>query len=229
MLNSIATAGVVLLLAAAPAHDDIRIEQADGVWRVSADDQRLGDVLHGLGAQAGFTLTGAERFASERVFNVALEGSLEHVLQALLRDRDYVLVYDETAAADTSGQRLVLLSGRMGADPTPSQRPEPQRLADSFEASPEDTARLAAMLQNQVQPYLFAEQDDTQDRGAGAPVSATGGAAGAAAPDRGPAGDAAQPEAASDAQMAEATRRAQADLRALVNALRQHESQSSEG
>jgi hypothetical protein len=227
MLHSIMTAAAVLLLAAAPAQDDIRIEQADGVWRISADDQRLGDVLHGLGAQAGFRLTGAERFASERVFNVALEGSLEQVLQALLRDRDYVFVYDEAAGADAAGHRLVLLSGRPGSAPNPSRRPEPQRLADSFEAAPEDTARFASMLQSQVQPYLFEDQ--------GTPASSAGVAAVAGAASRTPASDRAageppvQSDTDSEAQMAEATRRAQADLRALVSALRQHESRSSEG
>ncbi|MCH8488827.1 MAG: hypothetical protein LAT81_02710 [Oceanicaulis sp.] len=225
MLHSIMTTAAVLLLAAAPAQDDIRIEQADGVWRISADDQRLGDVLHGLGAEAGFRLTGAERFASERVFNVSLEGSLDQVLQSLLRDRDYVFVYDEAAGSDSVGQRLVLLSGRPGSAPNQSRRSEPQRLADSFQASPDDTARLAVMLQNQLQPYLFVE---TETPG-GARGPASTGVAAAGTPPRSGAGDDApvQPDTVSDAQMAEATRRAQADLRALVNALRQHESQTS--
>jgi hypothetical protein len=225
MLHSIMTTAAVLLLAAAPAQDNIRIEQADGVWRISADDQRLGDVLHGLGAEAGFRLSGAERFATERVFNVSLEGSLEQVLQSLLRDRDYVFVYDEAAAPDSAGHRLVLLSGRPGSAPAPDRRSGPQRLADSFEASPEDTARLAVMLENQVQPYLFVEQDT------GARSPASGGVAASGAPARSPAEAEvpAQPDTLSDEQMAEATRRAQADLRALVNALRQHESRTSDG
>tara|TARA_R110002072_G_scaffold105386_6_gene230357 strand:+ start:2211 stop:2894 length:684 start_codon:yes stop_codon:yes gene_type:complete len=224
MLRYAAIAGLGAALGCvAPAFADIRAEQSDNVWQVSSEGERLSEVLAAIQSEAGFRLVGADRLIEDNPVSVDLTGPLDDVIARLLQGFDYALVYGETPETEGQIQRLVLLSGREGGAPDDSQRAGPTRLTDDA-MTPEDGERVSALLQRQVQPLVDADSGET--------TGETQTAAMASAADSGSgnndntgsdsgSGDDLDPE--TQAQLAEATQRAQRDLEALVRALREQE------
>jgi len=213
-------------LGAAPAWADIEARQTDGVWQVSADGERLSEVLTAIQTEAGFRLVGADRLIDDNAVTVDLTGPLDDIIARLLQGFDYALVYGETPETEGQIQRLVLLSGRAGTAPDESQRAGPTRLSDET-MTEEDGERVSALLQRQVQPLVDADNGvDTSAStqvAAAAPSSNSGNGDG----DGGGSGD--DLDAETQAQLAEATQRAQRDLEALVRALREQENNQNDG
>lgn len=211
------------LLIAPQAGAEIRTDRNGGVWTVSAEGERLSAVLAALQAEAGFRLVGADRLIVDPPVHTEVTGDLDTVLSRLLSGRDYALVYGETPETTGQVQRVVLLTGRAGSAPNESHRLTATRLPPASETSAEDAARVSAALQRQIQPLIEAEEIEAGTR----TTSLSGGpgarrdAPPAAPPGGGATGD--DLDAETQAQLAEATRRASQDLQALVNALRQHE------
>jgi len=195
---------------------DISISQSDDVWQVSATGEPLSEVLASIQAEAGFRLVGAGRLIDDEPVTTELSGSLGDVLVRLLDGFDYALVYGETPETEDQLQRVVLLSGRTGDAPDESQRLSVERLPS--ELTDEDGERVSDLLARQVQPLIDAESGAT---GAGVGENASLSAE-PAAPSTAPAtssGDDYELDPETQAALAEATRRAQQDLQALVNAL----------
>ncbi len=138
---------------------------------------------------------------------------------------DYALVYGETPETEGQVQRLVLLSGRAGATPDDSQRAVATRLPDESEMTPEDGARVSALLERQVQPLINAELG-TSEPSVDSQTVASAGDTGSS-DSSGSSND--ELDAETQAQLAEATRRAQQDLEALVRALREQENNANSG
>ncbi|MCW5724713.1 MAG: hypothetical protein KIS81_07120 [Maricaulaceae bacterium] len=232
-VSAVAAAAAAALSATAPSWAEIRVERTGEAWRVSAEGERLSEVLSALSAEAGFRLAGTERLVANPPVEVSLEAPLADVLYFLLRDRDYALVYGETPETQNQLQRLVVLSGRAGGAPDESHRPAPLRLPDQRPLSSDDAARVAAMLQRQAMPLVMADAGDRAGYGptaGGAPDgrSGTGGGDNGGGNGDGGGNDGGGLDDDTQAQLAEATRRAHADLQALVNALRQHEGQRND-
>jgi hypothetical protein len=204
---------------AAPAAADISVSRNDEVWRVSADGESLQLVMTRLSEEAGFDLSRAERLSSGPGFDGELEGSLREIVERLMRGRDYAIVGSEDDPESGALIRIVVLSDRVGDLPVTSGA---RRTAETLPAPSAPTAdeseRVTALLQRQIQPILDADDPEAQ-------TSAS--AASAASPASPPAqsSDLSDDEldAETQAALAEATRRAQADVQALANALRRHE------
>lgn len=213
-----------LLLAASPAAmADISVSQSDGVWEVSAEGDALSDVLAALRDEAGFRLVGADRLIDDAPVTVDLSGSLGDVLARLLAGYDYALVYGETPETEGQLQRLVLLSGRSGDAPDESQRLRVERIPS--ELSEEDGERVSNLLQRQVQPLIDAENGVDNNASTDTSLVATASApSSSGSQSEGTTGEDYELDPETQAALAEATRRAQQDLQALVNAL-----QASEG
>lgn len=204
----------------APAAADVTATRNGDDWQVSATGDRLSEVLTAIRDEAGFRLVGLDRLEEDPAVDTQLEGSLADVMARLLQGYDYAVVYGETPETEGEIQRIVLLSGRAGTAPDDSQRIAPRRLDPA--ASEEDGERVTEMLARQVQPLVDADNG----------VETTTVAANAAPADANPSdtpsgetgnGDDYDLDPETQAQLAEATRRAQQDLEALVNSLRAHE------
>ena len=196
----------------APAQADVSATRTDNTWQVSSDGERLSEVLSAIQSEAGF-----HRLEDDPAVETDLSGSLPDVISRLLQGYDYAVVYGETPETEGEIQRLVLLSGRAGSAPDDSQRIAPRRLEPG--ASEEDGERVAAMLARQVQPLV--DQDNGVETTTTTVAVNTSGSGGSNDPtDTGGGGDDGELDAETQAQLAEATRRAQADLEALVNSLR---------
>ncbi|HAQ33954.1 MAG: hypothetical protein CMF74_15275 [Maricaulis sp.] len=201
----------------APAQADVSATRTDNTWQVSSDGERLSEVLSAIQSEAGFRLVGLDRLEDDPAVETDLSGSLPDVISRLLQGYDYAVVYGETPETEGEIQRLVLLSGRAGSAPDDSQRIAPRRLEPG--ASEEDGERVAAMLARQVQPLV--DQDNGVETTTTTVAVNTSGSGGSNDPtDTGGGGDDGELDAETQAQLAEATRRAQADLEALVNSLR---------
>ncbi|WP_421788890.1 hypothetical protein [Hyphobacterium sp.] len=199
---------------------DIMVSQNDGQWQVSAEGERLSEVLETIQAEAGFRLVGADRLVDNNPVTAELEGSIDDVLGRLLAGFDYALVYGETPETQNDLQRVVLLSGRAGSAPDESQRLSAERIpADITE---EEGRRVSDLLQRQVQPLIDAESGEE----ATTPATTTASNETQSGNDEPPAGDDYELDPETQAALAEATQRAQQDLQALVNALRAAEQNS---
>ncbi|MEN0653520.1 MULTISPECIES: hypothetical protein [Hyphobacterium] len=203
----------------APAAADVSAERNGDTWQVSASGENLSEVLTAIRDEAGFRLVGLDRLEEDPAIDAELEGSLAEVVSRLLQGYDYAVVYGETPETEGQIQRIVLLSGRAGTAPDDSQRMAPRRLDN--EVTEEDGERVSAMLARQVQPLVDA------DNGVETTTVASNTVASASNADSpsgdGGTGDDLELDPETQAQLAEATRRAQADLEALVNSLRAHE------
>lgn len=208
-----------LSLMAASAGADITVDQTDNQWEVTADGDALSDVLAALRDEAGFRLVGADRLVDDRPVTADLTGELGDILGRLLAGYDYALVYGDTPETAGELQRLVLLSGRSGEAPDESQRVRMERMSDGV--SEEDGARVSDMLQRQVQPLIDAENgaDAGENESADETAMAAADPANTSPPNTG-SDDDYELDPETQAALAEATRRAQQDLQALVNALR---------
>lgn len=202
----------------APAAADVNAERNGDSWQVSASGDRLSAVLTAIRDEAGFRLVGLDRLEEDPAINADLEGSLAEVMSRLLQGYDYAVVYGETPETEGEIQRIVLLSGRAGTAPDDSQRIAPRRLDP--EVTEEDGERVSAMLARQVQPLVDADNgvETTTVASNTTPSNPSD-----TPSNEGGTGDDGELDAETQAQLAEATRRAQADLEALVNSLRAHE------
>jgi hypothetical protein len=217
------TAMAALALSAS-AFADISVQENDGNWQVSAEGEALSEVLAAIQAEAEFRLIGADRLVDDNAVTADIEGSLDDVLNRLLSGFDYALVYGETPETRSRLQRVVLLSGRSGNAPDETQRLSVERLPS--EMSTEDGERVSDLLARQVQPLLAAEAGESGSEDSSVTVAATAPAnsSTSSGSDSGGSGDddyELDPE--TQAALAEATRRAQQDLQALVNALQNAE------
>lgn len=212
---SLIALSTALLMASPSALAEISVRQSDDIWEVTAEGDSLSDVLEALRDEAGFRLVGADRLVDDSPVTAELSGSLGDVLARLLAGFDYALVYGETPETEGDLQRLVLLSGRSGDAPDESQRLRVERIPD--ELSEEDGERVSNLLQRQVQPLIDAENGtDTSASSATAVASAT---PASTPPSQNTGSDDYELDPETQAALAEATRRAQQDLQALVNAL----------
>jgi hypothetical protein len=226
MLRSVTTLAFgAALFGGAPAWADITATQTENIWQVEAEGEPLSDVLMALQAEAGFRLIGADRLIDDGPITTQLTGPLDDVIARLLQGFDYALVYGETPETEGQVQRLVLLSGRAGATPDDSQRAVATRLPDESEMTPEDGARVSALLERQVQPLINAELG-TSEPSVDSQTVASAGDTGSS-DSSGSSND--ELDAETQAQLAEATRRAQQDLEALVRALREQENNANSG
>lgn len=222
--NVVIAASAISLAFSSAAMADIEVTQDDGVWAVSAAGEPLSQVLAAIQSEAGFRLVGSDRLIDDNPVTAEVSGPLGDVLARLLSGFDYALVYGETPETSGELQRLVLLSGRAGNTPDESQRLSVERLPS--EMSEEDGERVSNLLARQIQPLIDAENgtgDNIEPATASTTVpntAASGGAAPSANDDSG-----LDPE--TQAALAEATRRAQQDLQALVNALQAAEDGSN--
>jgi hypothetical protein len=207
-----------LALMTATASADIRVGQAEDGWEVTAEGEALSDVLTALRDEAGFRLVGADRLVDDRPVTAELTGDLGDILGRLLAGYDYALVYGDTPETENQLQRVVLLSGRSGDAPDESQRVRIEPMSDGV--SEEDGARVSDLLQRQVQPLIDAENGVDTDASEDTSETAVASAAPAepSSPNTG-AEDDFELDPETQAALAEATRRAQQDLQALVNAL----------
>ncbi len=209
----------------AGAHADISVEENDGNWQVSAEGEALSEVLSAIQAEADFRLVGADRLVEDNAVTTEIEGSLDDVLNRLLSGFDYALVYGETPETRSQLQRVVLLSGRSGDAPDETQRLSVERLPSDM--STEDGERVSDLLARQVQPLLAAEAGETETADANVTVAASSSSSASTSSgsdtDDGGSGDDYELDPETQAALAEATRRAQQDLQALVNALQNAE------
>lgn len=214
--NVLIAASAATLALSSAGMADIEVAQDDGIWDVTAAGEPLSQVLAAIQSEAGFRLVGSDRLIDDNPVTAEISGSLDDVLARLLTGFDYALVYGETPETSGELQRLVLLSGRAGGAPDESQRLAIERLPGAM--SEEDGERVSDLLARQVQPLIDAE-NGTGESGDTATASAT-------VPNAPASGDSASSGGGNDeldpetqAALAEATRRAQQDLQALVNAL----------
>lgn len=204
----------------APAAADVSAERNGDTWQVSASGESLSEVLSAIRDEAGFRLVGLDRLEEDPAIDADLEGTLADVISRLLQGYDYAVVYGETPETEGEIQRIVLLSGRAGTAPDDSQRIAPRRLDP--ETTEEDGERVSAMLARQVQPLVDADNGvETTTVASNSVPAGNGSDTPSGDGGNGDGGDELDPE--TQAQLAEATRRAQADLEALVNSLRAHE------
>jgi hypothetical protein len=204
-------------LTSAAVFADIDVGQNEDIWTVTAAGEPLSEVLSAIREEAGFRLVGADRLIDDRAVTIEVSGSLGDVLARLLSGFDYALVYGETPETSGELQRLVLLSGRAGDAPDESQRLTVERLPAGV--SEEDGERVSDLLARQVQPLIEAEETGAATSNTEETTALT---AAPASPSSEPAttsGDDYELDPETQAALAEATRRAQQDLQALVNAL----------
>lgn len=219
LLSSLAAAMVLAGVAMA----DVSVSQSDGQWSVEAEGEPLSEILEAIQAEAGFRLVGLDRLIDDNPVTTSFSGSLDDVLARLLDGYDYALVYGETPETEGELQRVVLLSGRAGENPDESQRVTAERVAT--ELSEEDGERVNQLLQRQIQPLIEAEETrangETSTSGASSTASASAGTGSGPTVDE---NGNVELDPETQAALAEATRRAQQDLQALVNALQAAES-----
>lgn len=215
----IAISSLAFAVLSAPALAEVTVEKSEAGWHVTAKDEPVTQVLKALSKQAGIKLTGTGKLISDPEISGSWNGSLSEVMARILRGADYVM---ETVTDDDGNQkvtRLVVLSGEIGQAPTAqavrtarklSRQPTPTETAQANK----DGARVTALLKTNAR--IVAGLDDTappvaearNSRGSGITRNEDG---------------TLDIDPATQARLAEATRRAQADLQALVNALRQNE------
>lgn len=223
-LASIILLSSTLAVTAIPsAIADVSVAETEGQWQVTADGDRLSEILQSIQSQAGFRLVGADRLTDDPVITIEVSGTLDDVLARLLTGFDYALVYGESPETENQLQRVVLLSGRAGEAPDESQRLSVERLQPEF--TEEDGERVSELLQRQVQPLIDAESDLSGEASGGGTMSTAAASPSESSPSSNDgdgsdnAGDG-EIDPATQEALAEATRRAQQDLQALVNALR---------
>jgi len=90
---------------------------------LNVDGAQIGEILGRLAEQYGFQVKGSEKMAGAPPMSMNVKGSLEVVLNRLLRNRNYLIV---RSADNASGiEKVVILDGSYGAAP-PEFRGSPQ-------------------------------------------------------------------------------------------------------
>ncbi len=224
-------AGVLcVLMASTAAWADVQVKAIQAGWQVDAQNEPLTSVLNTIGKKAGIKVSGTTKLIENPNITAVYEGSLDTVLRRLLRGADYAF---ETVADDDGNSRitrLVVLSGTKGRAPsaravnTARKLPAPRSTGANLTAEERSQgARVTSLLTQRaalvagVQGEAVPEQasDETQNPASSGITRNTDGTFDIT------------PEA--QARMAEATRRAQQDLQALVSAIRRNEDNQGGG
>jgi hypothetical protein len=217
-------AAMTAMLAATPAMAEVTVEKQDAGWKVEADAEPITSVLSALSKQTGLKISGTKKLISDPQITGSFEGSLETVLARMLRGIDYATETTTDADGNQKIARLIVLSGEIGKAPSARavraarKLPTPPTPAQTAQAK-EDGARVTNLLETKARVVAGLSSGD----------GSAAGSASAAEPARAGSGITRNEDGTFDidpetqARMAEATRRAQADLQALVNALRQNE------
>ncbi len=212
-----------LFAAAAQARVDVRA--VDDGWYVKASGEPLTGVLGAIAKSAGIKVSGTTKLVDDPVITGVYQGDLETILPRLLRGADYAFESAATAQGGSRITRLVVLSGIKGKAPKravktarrlpPAQQPARPLTPEEKQQGERVTALLTqrARLGGGMQPA--ADRDDSRN-GGGTGIT------------RNPDGSFdISPEA--QARMAEATRKAQQNLQALVAAIRRNERNQNSG
>jgi len=207
----------VLLLSASAAWAGVTVEKKNQQWHVHADAEPISQVLAALGQQTGIKISGTQKLLTDPEISGEFTGSLAVVLSRILRGIDYATETAPNKTGELEITRLIVLSGEVGQAPIARVAPIPRRLqrplsqAEVAQAE-EDGARVSTLLQTTAQVAGGLPITSANNSGGGISRNEDGSFA-------------IEPEA--QARMAEATRRAQADLQALINSLRQNENRSN--
>ncbi|PHS23605.1 MAG: hypothetical protein COA84_10805 [Robiginitomaculum sp.] len=209
---------------------DVDVKAIDGGWQIEAKNEPLTGVLDAISKTAGIKISGTAKLIENPMINGVYKGSLDKVLPRLLRSADYAFI----TGTDKNGQshitRLVLLSGAKGKAPSARamtaarKLPAARRITNNAPTAKdkEQGARVTSLLTKRVQTVAGVEpeanpaaepEEDNAPQTSGITRNADGGFD-------------ITPEA--QARMAEATRRAQQDLQALVSAIRRNDNQSGD-
>lgn len=220
MIKLFSTIAIAITLSIAPAMADVSVTKQDNKWHVNADAEPITSVLEAFGKRAGIKISGTNKLITDPQITGNWSGTVDEVLARILRGADYAT---ETAIAADGSQyivRLIVLSGEIGQAPAPRAMQAARKLptpptAEQSEQMKKDGVRVTGLLETKARVV------------AGLPVNSqttsaevrTGGGNGITRNEDG----SFEIDPETQARLAEATRRAQADLQALVNALQQNE------
>jgi hypothetical protein len=218
----------------------LRLSITPALVSVEGKGVRVSEVLVAVGAKAGFTVTG---IGSDRlVDHLSVQGpTIADVVRQLLRHEDHAVVYrDDAGSAPRPIDTIVLLGSRALSAPGPSSGrgtdgidgastrsagiasgpalstaagPEPPGQANRV-ASDTD-GRLGMLLRTHARPGSVPEP--AEDQAATGGVASSAGDRSGTTPSSGGRGEMAGPSA--DQDLAAATRKAQENLRTLIEGL----------
>ncbi len=221
-----------LALSGTAALADVQIQSITGAnWQIDAQNEPLTGVLKAIANKVGIKVSGTTKLRDDPMITGKFEGSLEDILPRLMRSADYAFETRKDAQGNARITRLIVLSGIKGRAPTAravntARKLPPARTSSASLSADEKAqgarvtslltkrAQLNAGIQAEAAPDQNADTKDDPKRtsGSGITRNADGGFD-------------ISPEA--QARMAEATRRAQQDLQALVAAIRRNENNTN--
>ncbi len=233
LLRTFAASTVIIVLANGAALADITVNKTGDVWKIDAQNEPLTGVLSTVSKKAGIKVSGTAKLVRNTKVTGLYEGDLNSVLRRILRGTDYAFETVADEDGTTRITRLIVLSGIKGKAPSARAVSSAKRLPATrasqkpTPAQAEQAARVTTLLNRQVS--LLAPQ-----QGGDAPTQtpeATNDPDGATPRSTGITRNTdgsfdITPEA--QARMAEATRRAQQDLQALVAAVRRNENNTGD-
>ncbi len=221
-------AGVLCtLLASTAALADIQVKTIDEGWQIDAQDEPLTNVLGTISKKAGIKVSGITKLVEDPSISGVFEGSLESVLRRLLRGSDYA--FETVTNEDGMNRivRLIVLSGIKGKAPTARAINTAKRLPSSKKANGElsakereqgtrvtsiltQRAQLGAGNKGETPKAQVSDENQDQKRSSGSGITRNTDGSFDITPE-------------AQARMAEATRRAQQDLQALVAAIQRND------
>lgn len=231
MQNWLKTIGLgvfLTLLAHTTVHADVNITAQETGWQVDAQNEPLTGILNAISKTAGIKVSGTAKLVENPMITGMYEGPLETVLRRLLRNSDYAFQTVTKKDGTRKITRLVVLSGRKGkaakARPivAPRKLPTAKRIENPLtQEEKEQGTRVASLLNKRAQLVTgiqteAAPEQASENSPARSNTGITRNADGSFD---------ITPEA--QARMAEATRRAQQDLQALVASLRRNANNQS--
>jgi len=224
LLGYLAASSLSLSLLCGSALADVSVQKQDSGWHVEANAEPITQVLTELGKQSGLKISGTRKLITDPQITGTYDGDMKTVLARILRGVDYATETTLDENGQTQITRLIVLSGQIGQAPsaravrTARRVAAPPTAAEQQQAK-EDGARVTGLLETKARVVAGLDTSvDTSGDNTPAQPAATNGSGITRNPD-----GTFEIDPATQAQMAEATRRAQADLQALVNALRQNE------
>ncbi len=231
MQNRLKTIGLGVLcavLANTAVQAKVNITAQETGWQVDAQNEPLTGVLNAISKTAGIKVSGTAKLVENPMITGVYEGPLETVLRRLLRNSDYAFQTVPRADGTRKITRLVVLSGRKGkaskARPmvAPRKLPTAKRMEKPLtQKEKEQGTRVASLLNKRAQLVVGTDAKTAPEQTPDTP------------PAQGSTGITRNADGSFDitpeaqARMAEATRRAQQDLQALVASLRRNENNQS--
>jgi hypothetical protein len=240
-LAAVAPAALLVLVAGAAVADDAapRLRLSIEPSRVAVEGRgvRVAEVLSALGAEAGFRVTGVGSGAP--VAHLSIQGpTMADVLRQLLRDEDHAVVFrEDTPSTSRAIDTIVLFGGRVGPAPPDASAtavgavphrdaslpdpaagsgvPGPERQGPATGVASEADDSLGALLRAHARPGSLPEPLPGHPAASSAGPGAGKGPDGAV-PSRDRPGMAGP---AADQDLAAATRKAQENLRILIESL----------